>query len=189
MKSFLLYLFLSVITHGLLFVDSRVLLIESQKSHFAKKNLGKTSIKIRLAADKSLQKKSKSSIKSSQKTRKIEKKLTKEKRLVDAASRSVVDSGEKEELNNYLDKIRNLIAKRKVKSRLANRLKLTGSVKISFLIIRPGSIKNIRVIKSSDHKNLDNSALNSIQNIGKIPVVPSSIPMKEIPVSLEILYE
>ena len=189
MKSFFLYFFLSMIVHGLLFVDSPSLLIESRKIHFAKKNLGKTSIKIRLALDEPVPIKNKNLIAKSKKNLKKKKKFRKLIKGNDSLRDKKINSGETEVLNQYLDKIRRLIAAQKVKSRMATRLNLKGSVKISFIIVRPGSIKGIQVVKSSGQMILDNSALSSVKNIAEIPIMPSAITMKEIPLSLEILYD
>lgn len=89
----------------------------------------------------------------------------------------------------YLSQIRESIEKSKYKSPLAQRLRLKGSVGLSFKILWPNQIKEIKIIDSSRHKALDYSALKSIESIKEIPHMPQAISQDVLAVNLRLVYE
>ncbi len=54
-----------------------------------------------------------------------------------------------------------------------------GVVKVSFSILKDGSIVNIRMIESSGYSNLDREVMRVLKNMGKIPL-PSSYELNQL---------
>ncbi|SIW05102.1 conserved hypothetical protein [Mucispirillum schaedleri ASF457] len=55
----------------------------------------------------------------------------------------------------------------------------TGVVKLSFSILKDGSIVNIRMLESSGYSNLDREVMRVIKNMGKIPL-PESYELNQL---------
>lgn len=120
---------------------------------------------------------------------KLPNKTSKGQSKLDDKSLKAKDSGNDSILSKYLSDIRELILKNKYKSSVASRLKLTGTTVLSFKIQFPNSLKEVKVIKSSGKRPLDESAIKTIQRIEKIPSIPSKLELEEITMTLEMVFE
>lgn len=71
--------------------------------------------------------------------------------------------------DNYLVIIKSLIAQNQIKSPLAKKLNLKGSISLSFDLLAGGVVQNIKVIKKSEHPSLNASAVETIKQISQFP--------------------
>ena len=69
--------------------------------------------------------------------------------------------------------------------RIARKMGWQGRVLISFVICRDGSVKDIRIVKSSGFKALDNNAIKVIQKVAPFPKPPVSAELT-IPVMYKL---
>lgn len=186
-KLWTLSLLASLLFHGVLFISFNKNLF--QKKIVYSKNIGKASIKIKLT--QTIVKKEKiEPLKKS--TKKIQDKTPKKKNQKNVTANNAKEkstAGDEVLMNKYLSEVRSAIAKNKYKSPMATRLKLTGSVKMQFLIKRPAMISDIKVIEASRFSQLNDSAVQTIQSTSDIPIIPEEIKLNEIPLTLVITYE
>ena len=153
-------------------------------------NLGESVIKISLRQEK---KKAKKVRKTSpnilgEKKLEIEKEEINQKESQQVKTKAVKTKGEDTVLARYLNQVRSLIEQHKFKSRLADKLKMTGRVIVGFTIVFPNLLVDLEIVKSSGKKILDNSALQTLKNIPEIPVIPSELERKKIPLKMDITY-
>lgn len=93
--------------------------------------------------------------------------------------------------DEYLARVRAVIADSKYKNPLARQLNLKGEVELKFSLIYPGEIKNLEVIKRSGHDPLDDSAIATITEAkyNKIPTMPEHMKgLEELVVKVKIIY-
>jgi outer membrane biosynthesis protein TonB len=60
---------------------------------------------------------------------------------------------------------------------------------LNFKIKAPNTIVELKIIEHSKFKQLDDSAMQTIESVKNIPVIPRSLNRVEIPVTLVISYE
>ena len=104
-------------------------------------------------------------------------------------SKKTRQSGSDSVLSKYLNDIRELILEKKYKSPVASRLNLTGTSVLSFKVQYPDKLKEVKIIKSSGKAPLDESALETIRRIEKIPPIPPKLELVEITMTLEMVFE
>ncbi len=66
---------------------------------------------------------------------------------------------------------------------------LEGRVKIEFILQTDGSLTDIKVVKSSRHRNLDDAALEAIKNASPFPRPPAFIFIEPVTLRVNILFE
>lgn len=66
---------------------------------------------------------------------------------------------------------------------------LEGRVKVEFTLMLDGTVQNVRVAKSSRHRNLDDAAIEAIKKASPFPRPPSFIFKRPVPLSINILFE
>lgn len=66
---------------------------------------------------------------------------------------------------------------------------IEGRVKVGFVLHMDGSLSDVRVIKSSRHRNLDNAALEAVKNAAPLPRPPSFIFKEPVNLVVNILFE
>ncbi len=66
---------------------------------------------------------------------------------------------------------------------------LEGRVKVEFTLQPDGTLINIRIVKSSRHRNLDDAAVESIKNASPFPRPPAFIFKPPLTLSVNILFE
>lgn len=108
---------------------------------------------------------------------------------VEDMSKTDQQRGSDTELAKYLNEIREMILKNKHKAAIAKRLGLTGLVKVSFKIEAPNKLKELKIIKSSGKRPLDDSAVETVRRIGELPEIPLNLKLSEITINLEMEFE
>jgi TonB family protein len=186
-KIFIKCLLVSITLHILLFLNQSNHSF-APKLNFSKK-LGRGQIKARITIFERKEQKPEFSKKVG--LLKTKKKVTKsqKQKINTQNSKGISDNGSEELIAKYLSSVRKIIAKNKVKKRMARKLKLTGSVKLNFKIRAPNEIVELKIIKNSKFKQLDDSALQTMASVTDIPMIPKALNRVEIPVTLVISYE
>lgn len=187
-KKLLFCVLISSILHISLLVGFNSTILEPNTLNFSNKR-GTSQIKAKLSLYQREQKpkpKKKVSKKSSNKA--AEEKKTK-KSMQNKSAIGESNSGQETLIAKYLTHVRKEIAANKKKKRIAKRLRLTGKVKLNFYIIRPNKIERVKITESNAHKQIELSALETINSVSNIPAIPKEINLDEIAVTLEISYE
>lgn len=192
----LLFILSSVLIHALVFLClSLSFQILSEKTQFSFIESKKSSIigKINVAQIKTEVPKKKvrppKEIQKKGPKKKIVKKKIK-RTSKSSSAKGVKSLGKKNILAKYLSKVRKEMAKYKYKSRMAKRLNLKGKVQLSFDLVYPNMIKNIKVHNPSKYQTLNQSALLSIKKVESLPSFPKDINKKIIPsIIYTMVYE
>ena len=113
-------------------------------------------------------------------------------------SRRVTPQGAKPEVNHvqvgraeaaYKARLKQLLNANKPYPKRAKRRGKQGRVSVSFIILRNGSIQNIRVVSSSGSSLLDNAALRAVKSIsGKLPF-PKEIRKSQWIFTVPVIYQ
>lgn len=156
------------------------------KKHTYSNNQGEIKIKSIVASEENANKLQETIKKQSSKKIKSQ---SKNNTLNSDRTKSMDTSGNNNILAGYLTKVRNIIVKNKFKNRVAQKFNLKGSVRVAFSINEKAQIEAIEVLKSSKIPPLDESAIQTINNLENLPLIPVELAMKNIPVQLEIIYE
>ncbi len=158
-------------------------ILTTKKNHFSQNN-GSTQVKISIKIDDSqVEVKSKSK----NPTKKSKKKKKRSQKTADTGKET--SKGNKSILAKYLSSVRSVIVEHKFINRISKKLKLKGSVGLSFTILQPNKISNLRITKSSNKKPLDSSALKTIELIKELPSIPNELNKSSIPISLSVVYK
>ncbi|MDD2897741.1 MAG: energy transducer TonB [Desulfuromonadaceae bacterium] len=80
-------------------------------------------------------------------------------------------------LKDQLSYIRSVISKNLIYPSIARRMEWTGRVVLSFVVAEDGRIHSIRVKETSGYPVLDNSALQTVKNIGTFPRPPVAVEL------------
>ncbi len=91
-------------------------------------------------------------------------------------------------LSRYRNSIKELINSHKIYPRIARRKGIEGVVMVSFVILRNGLLKDIRLITSSDYEILDKAALETINNANPFLPFPDNINKKELWLKLALSF-
>jgi protein TonB len=90
-----------------------------------------------------------------------------------APERSPLETGQQRYLKRQFGYIQELIAKRSVYPPLARRMNWSGKTVLAFSILEDGSVHGIRVVQSSGHAVLDQSALATVRRAAPFPKPPA----------------
>lgn len=102
----------------------------------------------------------------------------------------IVDSSKIEALENeYLSKLRYLIEKNKIYPSSAKRLNQMGKVHLFFVISKDGQIKNVKIVKDSNFKRLNEAALEILSKINKFEPIPEKLNKNSWEITVPIIYE
>lgn len=88
----------------------------------------------------------------------------------------------------YLEKIFLLINNNKKYPRLSKLNKEFGTVIVSFVVKNDGKISDIKIIKSSGYKRLDDSAMQSIIELNSVDNIPEYFHKEKLTLDLPINY-
>ncbi|MCK5877632.1 MAG: TonB family protein, partial [Candidatus Marithrix sp.] len=94
----------------------------------------------------------------------------------------------KEAERNYRKKLNRLIAQKKTYPRKAKRMGQQGVVRVSFVVLNNGKIRNIKITKSSGSRSLDKAAKKLIQKISGLLPFSKSIKRKQWQFHININY-
>jgi protein TonB len=82
------------------------------------------------------------------------------------------EAGKAAYLKEHFAFIRELILKNLTYPAIARRMGWKGHLTVSFVICEGGSVENIRIVKSSGHRILDENALSTVKRIQPFPKPP-----------------
>ena len=89
----------------------------------------------------------------------------------------------------YRARLNQLLRANKRYPKRAKRMGKQGTVKVSFIILRNGSIQNIRLVNSSGNSTLDSAALRAVKSIsGKLPF-PKEIKKSQWLFTVPVIYQ
>jgi len=110
--------------------------------------------------------------------------------LSGAAEGSVHDaSAEFINAKDYFEMLHLRIHKFKRYPEAARSNHIEGRVNIQFVLSSDGTLKEIKIMKSSRHKKLDEAAIDAIKNAAPFPRPPGSIFKTPVTLSIDILFE
>jgi protein TonB len=66
---------------------------------------------------------------------------------------------------------------------------IQGRVKVKFVLLADGSLKDVQVVKSSRHRNLDEAAVNAVKKAAPFPKPPASLFKTPVTFQVHILFE
>ncbi len=66
---------------------------------------------------------------------------------------------------------------------------IQGRVKVKFVLLADGSLKEVQVVKSSRHKNLDDAAVTAVKKAAPFPRPPASLFKTPVTFQIHILFE
>jgi len=64
-----------------------------------------------------------------------------------------------------------------------------GRVKVQFVLLADGTLKEVKILKSSRHKNLDDAAIDAIQKAAPFPKPPTFLFKIPVTLRIDILFE
>lgn len=174
--------------HGVLLLSSKNFEF-FEKEVFSKKQ-GQAAIKVRLSVYQPPKKATPvppKSLKGKQKLKEKKKKTSKKSE----ASKSKVKKtqGTDTVLAKYLSEVRAAIMQKKIKLRMAKRLRLKGDVGLYFLLKKPNIIEGVRVMKPSKFPQLNQSALATMDAVKDVPLMPKELELDQIPITVVISYQ
>lgn len=88
----------------------------------------------------------------------------------------------------YQKKVREKIEQAKIYPIFAQRNGIEGKVKVQFIILSDGNVKDIEVIESSCNTLLDQSAFNAIKRAVLFPPIPKEISESQIQMQINIVF-
>ena len=104
--------------------------------------------------------------------------------------KEVVDLNKIEALENeYLSKLRYLIEKNKIYPNSAKRLNQMGKVHVCFVISKDGQIKDVKVVKDSNYKRLNEAALEILAKINRFEPIPEKLNKNSWEITVPIVYQ
>ena len=91
--------------------------------------------------------------------------------------------------NEYLSKLRYLIEKNKIYPQSAKRLNQMGKVHVCFVISKDGQIKDVKVVKDSNYKRLNEAALEILAKINRFEPIPEKLNKNSWEITVPIVYQ
>ena len=89
----------------------------------------------------------------------------------------------------YLEKVYKKIESNKSYPLIEKKRNHEGSVKIGFIILRDGSVKNINILKGCKYEKLNQAAVKTINKAVPFLAFPVGLKQKQIVINIEIVYE
>ena len=91
--------------------------------------------------------------------------------------------------NDYFEMVRIRIESHKRYPRAAKTRQIEGRVTVRFVIGADGRISSSKVVKSSQHRTLDQAALNAVKEASPFPIPPRDLFNGPIPLEITIMFE
>ena len=83
----------------------------------------------------------------------------------------------------------NLIEKNKIYPQSAKRLNQMGKVHVCFVISKDGQIKDVKVVKDSNYKRLNEAALEILAKINRFEPIPEKLNKNSWEITVPIVYQ
>jgi protein TonB len=77
-------------------------------------------------------------------------------------------------VSNYPGKIQRKIRRAKVRPKKSGKTRSDGRVVVSFVVLKSGSVSNVRIIKGSGSANLDAAAVSTVRRAAPFPQIPDA---------------
>lgn len=145
---------------------------------------------------KEVKKEVKKVLKEVEKTQEVKVEQKAEPQVQELASKEVlkqkdtIDPSQIEALENeYLSKLRYLIEKNKIYPQSAKRLNQMGKVHVCFVISKDGQIKDVKVVKDSNYKRLNEAALEILAKINRFEPIPEKLNKNSWEITVPIVYQ
>lgn len=145
---------------------------------------------------KEVKKEVKKVLKKVEKTQEVKVEQKAEPQVQELASKEVlkqkdtIDPSQIEALENeYLSKLRYLIEKNKIYPQSAKRLNQMGKVHVCFVISKDGQIKDVKVVKDSNYKRLNEAALEILAKINRFEPIPEKLNKNSWEITVPIVYQ
>ena len=145
---------------------------------------------------KEVKKVEKKVLKEVEKTQEVKVEQKAEPQVQELASKEVlkqkdtIDPSQIEALENeYLSKLRYLIEKNKIYPQSAKRLNQMGKVHVCFVISKDGQIKDVKVVKDSNYKGLNEAALEILAKINRFEPIPEKLNKNSWEITVPIVYQ
>ena len=145
---------------------------------------------------KEVKKVEKKVLKEVEKTQEVKVEQKAEPQVQELASKEVlkqkdtIDPSQIEALENeYLSKLRYLIEKNKIYPQSAKRLNQMGKVHVCFVISKDGQIKDVKVVKDSNYKRLNEAALEILAKINRFELIPEKLNKNSWEITVPIVYQ
>ena len=145
---------------------------------------------------KEVKKVEKKVLKEVEKTQEVKVEQKAEPQVQELASKEVlkqkdtIDPSQIEALENeYLSKLRYLIEKNKIYPQSAKRLNQMGKVHVCFVISKDGQIKDVKVVKDSNYKRLNEAALEILAKINRFEPMPEKLNKNSWEITVPIVYQ
>ena len=145
---------------------------------------------------KEVKKVEKKVLKEVEKTQEVKVEQKAEPQVQELASKEVlkqkdtIDPSQIEALENeYLSKLRYLIEKNKIYPQSAKRLNQMGKVHVCFVISKDGQIKDVKVVKDSNYKRLNEAALEILAKINRFEPIPEKLNKNSWEITVPIVYQ
>ncbi len=91
--------------------------------------------------------------------------------------------------SDYFDMLRMRIESRKKYPDRARQRQIEGRVEVGFLVTADGSVKDVAVVKTSLHPDLDRAALLAVKNAAPFPRPPSMLFDGPLKMTITIMFE
>ena len=170
-------------------------IIEKPLPETKSKNIVKQE-KIKEKKIKEVKKIEKKVLKEVEKTQEVKVEQKAEPQVQELASKEVlkqkdtIDPSQIEALENeYLSKLRYLIEKNKIYPQSAKRLNQMGKVHVCFVISKDGQIKDVKVVKDSTYKRLNEAALEILAKINRFEPIPEKLNKNSWEITVPIVYQ
>ena len=135
-------------------------------------------------------------LKEVEKTQEVKVEQKAEPQVQELASKEVlkqkdtIDPSQIEALEDeYLSKLRYLIEKNKIYPQSAKRLNQMGKVHVCFVISKDGQIKDVKVVKDSNYKRLNEAALEILAKINRFEPIPEKLNKNSWEITVPIVYQ
>ena len=145
---------------------------------------------------KEVKKVEKKVLKEVEKTQEVKVEQKAEPQVQELASKEVIkqentiDPSQIEALEDeYLSKLRYLIEKNKIYPQSAKRLNQMGKVHVCFVISKDGQIKDVKVVKDSNYKRLNEAALEILAKINRFEPIPEKLNKNSWEITVPIVYQ
>ena len=145
---------------------------------------------------KEVKKVEKKVLKEVEKTQEVKVEQKAEPQVQELASKEVlkqkdtIDPSQIEALENEnLSKLRYLIEKNKIYPQSAKRLNQMGKVHVCFVISKDGQIKDVKVVKDSNYKRLNEAALEILAKINRFEPIPEKLNKNSWEITVPIVYQ
>ena len=145
---------------------------------------------------KEVKKVEKKVLKEVEKTQEVKVEQKAEPQVQELASKEVlkqkdtIDPSQIEALEDeYLSKLRYLIEKNKIYPQSAKRLNQMGKVHVCFVISKDGQIKDVKVVKDSNYKRLNEAALEILAKINRFEPIPEKLNKNSWEITVPIVHQ